>query len=331
MKFALLVFSFGLLVVSQPAKPKSCVEANNQQNSAIIEWPFFLEDDDYLLGLNIASPAQPVNVSMYYFYSSTNLRILSTEHGGSYDQTKSSTYFEQGAVYNNKGQLIAFRALEHFKLGTTKLELIPFDRTVVDSFVKNYIGLGKPENNTFLDNVLNRLPQKTMVYAFDKFPDTGVLLLGGTDSKRCFRDWRLIKEIRWEDDNKWGAAIDSLSAGNFLASDPGNLLFTVYDTPLVWPKSVYYPILKEIGSTDGKTVPCSTNTSIFFNIQDVTFELTPEQYLDRDMEASKGVCLLLGTTVDDSEEYVLPRSILKDYCLSVNHYTSKIGLATRRT
>jgi hypothetical protein len=51
---------------------------------------------------------------------------------------------------------------------------------------------------------------------------------------------------------------------------------------------VYSSIIKELGTNDGVSIPCDTNINISFQIEDVTLTLTPDMYLDRDMEQVTG-------------------------------------------
>jgi len=270
---------------------------------------------------------------MYYFYDNFDLRLKGKNFGGDYDAGSSGTFMNQGYAKDDDGNIIGTNALENFQFGKKNLVAKPFQLIDINSLYKNYIGFGYPKQGSFFDVILTSLPSQSMTIAFDEYPNTGVLTLGGSDTTRCYKDWRIINLATFTGDDgkgKWGAAIDILSAGKFSAATPGNILFTVYDVPLRWPKSVYYPLINALGSNDGKTVPCSSQINIKFQIEDMTFELTPEHYLDREMEEKKGYCLLSGTTVDNGQDYILPRAILKDYCLSINHYTAEIGLATRK-
>jgi len=269
---------------------------------------------------------------MYNFYKDYDLRLKVRNVGGNYDPEKSTSYFKQGYAHDDTGGTIGFNALETFQFDQTTLTGIQFVAATTDSDYNNYIGFAKPAYGSFLYTILKSNPDATMTFAFDNYPTSGVLSLGGTDTTRCLDDWRVIEELFFDGGiDKWGANIESLSAGKSSFSNPGHVLFSIYDLPLKWPKSIYYSLLKGLGSIDDQTVPCNTQVNITFQLGDVTFQLTPSQYLDRDMEKTRGVCMLTGTTVDNSEEFILPRSIFKDYCLSVNHFTKEIGLATRRT
>jgi len=329
---------FGLLVLAASAKPQKSVEDHIVRNEkpgnpsdTVLEWPFFAQNDQYYLRTPLGTPAQTVNVSMFYMHRSYDLRIKVKNLGGDFDQQVSSSYYRQGRAYNEEGSVIGDTALETFQIGKKTVANMPFQATSTDQNVyNNYIGFGLPNTDSFMETTLKSLLDKTITFAFDNYPNTGVLTLGGTDTARCYNDWRIIKETFFGVSGQWGASIDTLSVGKYSFSKPGNVLFHIYDVSLRWPKTIYYSLIKGLGSTDDKTVPCNTQINITFQLGDVIFELTPEEYLDRSMEKSKGVCLLAGSTVDESTEYVLPRSILKDYCLSVNHYTKEIGLATRQ-
>jgi len=303
-----------------------------KNSNTAIEWPFVAIDDDYYLEVTVGTPAQKVNVSMYFFRKSYDLRIKKIVFGGSYDPIASSTYVRIGTAYDENSNPIGDMAFENFQIGNVNLTQKGFQAVTADSMFENYIGFGKPMYDSFLETVLSAEPIKGITITFDKYPNSGVVTLGDYDKKRCYKDWRVIK-INLSDpshSDSWGAQIDSITADKYSFSKPGYALFTVNDEELRWPKSVYHSILKAVGSVDDKYVPCNTTVKIVFKLEDVTIEITPDEYLDRDMESKKGVCLLAGLTVDNSSEYVLPRSLLKDYCLNINHYTKEIGLATRK-
>jgi hypothetical protein len=64
--------------------------------------------------------------------------------------------------------------------------------------------------DTFWTILNENLPSETFTVAFDKFPTNGAITLGSQDTKRCYKDWRIVPETIFVDskgDNRFGANI----------------------------------------------------------------------------------------------------------------------------
>lgn len=75
-------------------------------------------------------------------------------------------------------------------------------------------------------------------------------------------------------------------------SKPGTFLVNISGKPTYWPKDVYHSIAKGLGSIDGQTLNCNISTNIDLIFDDVTVELTPNEYLNRTMASSTGMFFL---------------------------------------
>lgn len=105
----------------------------------------------------------------------------------------------------------------------------------------------------------------------------------------------------------WGLNVTNISVGKFAQAQPGHILFSLSTEEtrqervlrllnsafyFRWPKEMYGKILKQLGSIDGQTVSCDVTTTIDFQVEDVTISLTPDIYLDRDMQQDMGTLVL---------------------------------------
>jgi len=95
-----------------------------------------------------------------------------------------------------------------------------------------------------------------------------------------------------------------------------------------WPRDLYSRVLTELGSTDNEFVPCDTKTPIVFKVLDRDVVLKPADYLNTDNPDGK--CSFIGEPVNIRTHYLFPKAFFRDYCLSVNHWTFQVGIATRR-
>ncbi|KAI6174471.1 hypothetical protein M3Y97_00994700 [Aphelenchoides bicaudatus] len=315
------IFFLAVLVVCALAAPQQAPKKAKPTKflNGPIEWPFYAKGDDIFLNLTIGTPGLAIPVS--------NARNASD----------SSSFIGLGLAKNDQGKTIGTLSQENFQIANSKFQYVPFVLQYPPYSFTNYIGFGPITNDfTFLRTVLTGALDKTIVIAFDKFPKSGFVTLGGLDKKRCYKDWRYMDEALWvepSDQNspqRWGVAIDKLSAGKWAAANPGFISFTVYDEEILWPKDVYASLISQLGSEDGRNVLCDTKVNIDFKVQDVTITLTPEIYLDHDMEDVTGTCMLKGATVNNSDEYRLPQAFFQSFCLSFNHYTKQVGFATKR-
>ncbi|KAI6174470.1 hypothetical protein M3Y97_00994600 [Aphelenchoides bicaudatus] len=302
-----------------------------------IEWPLYVDGDYVFLNLSIGTPAVQVPVSIY-LQGIDDLRIASrpNDPDAIYDQNDSTSFIGLGVAKNDKKKTIGTLCQETFKIGTNQFTYTPFVIQSQPYPFTNYIGFGPISDDfTFLRSIVSSAVDKTTVIAFDKFPTNGAVTLGGLDKKRCYKDWQLLDLSFWanindpDHSNSWGVQIDRVSVGKWASVNNVFLSFSVYDEPFLWPRDIYTSIINQLGSVDGKTIPCDVTNSILLTIQGVSISLPPGIYIDEERKEITGQCYLSGSTVTDGQEIRLPQIFFDKYCLSFNFYTGKVGFATR--